>query len=311
MNNKIPKKLNILVTGGAGFVGSHLVDKLLTLKHKVVIIDNLSTGQKKFVHGGDFYKIDIKSPMLSNIFKKYKFDIVFHLAAQKSVPDSIKDPKFDAQENIIGSLNLLENCRKYNIKKLVFVSSGGAIYDDANEYPTTEKSEAKPLTPYAIAKFSIEKYINFYGKVHGLKYTILRPANIFGPRQDPHGEAGVTAIFISNLLNKKKCYITGGGKQTRDFVYVQDVVSALIKATKTNNKIYNVATAEDISILKLYKKIASLIGIEQDFDSKPKVKGEVLKSQLSYQKIKKDLKWKPKYSLKEGIQETIQYFKDN
>jgi len=303
--------MNILVTGGAGFVGSHLVDKLLELKHKVVILDNLSTGQKKFIHGGDFYKIDIKSPMVSAVFKKYKFDIVFHLAAQKSVPDSIKDPLFDAQENIIGSLNLLENCKKFNVKKLVFVSSGGAIYDDADEYPTTEKSEAKPLTPYAIAKFSIEKYINFYGKVHGLKYTILRPANIFGPRQDPYGEAGVTAIFISNLLKKKRCYITGNGKQTRDFVYVQDVVDALIKATKTNNKIYNVATGEDISILKLYKKIASLIGSESDFDDKPKVKGEVLKSQLSCSKIKKELKWKPKYTLEQGIQETIEYFRNN
>ena len=204
--------MNILVTGGAGFVGSHLVDKLLALKHKVVIVDNLSTGRKKFVHGGDFYKIDIKSPMLTAVFKKYKFDVVFHLAAQKSVPHSIEDPKFDAEENIIGSLNLLENCKKFNIKKFVFVSSGGAIYDDADEYPTTEKTDAKPLTPYAIAKFSIEKYVNFYSKVHGIKYTILRPANIFGPRQDPYGEAGVIAIFINNLLGRKKCYINGNGK---------------------------------------------------------------------------------------------------
>jgi len=303
--------MNILVTGGAGFVGSHLVDKLLKLKHKVVIIDNLSTGRKKFLNGGDFYKVDIKSPMVNTIFKKYKFDLVFHLAAQKSVPHSIEDPIFDARDNIIGSLNLLENCQKYNVKKFVFVSSGGAIYDDANEYPTTEKTEAKPLTPYAIAKFSIEKYVNFYSKVHGIKYTILRPSNIFGPRQDPYGEAGVIAIFISNLLGKKKCYINGTGKQTRDFVYVKDVVNALIKAMKTNDKVYNVATAKDVSIVQLYKKIEKLIGTERDFDSKAKVKGEVNKSQLSYQKIKKNLRWKPKYSLEKGIQETIEYFKNN
>ena len=303
--------MNILVTGGAGFLGSHLVDKLLKLKHNVVIVDNLSTGRKKFLPGGDFYKIDIKSPMLSAVFQKYKFDSVFHLAAQKSVPRSIEDPKFDAQDNIIGSLNLLENCRKYQVKKFIFVSTGGAIYDQADEFPTTEKAEPKPLSPYAIAKFSIEKYINFYSKIYNLKYTILRPSNIFGPRQDPYGEAGVIAIFIANLLNKKRCYINGAGKQTRDFVYVQDVVNALIKGMKTNNQIYNVATAEDVSILKLYKKIESLIGVEKDFDSRPKVKGEVLKSQLSYQKIKKDLKWKPEYSLEKGIQETIEYFKNN
>jgi UDP-glucose 4-epimerase len=303
--------MNILVTGGAGFLGSHLVDKLLELKHNVVIVDNLSTGKKKFLSGGDFYKIDIKSPMLSTIFKKYKFDLVFHLAAQKSVPKSIEDPKFDAQENIIGSLNLLENCREHNIKKFVFVSSGGAIYDDAKEYPTNEKAEAKPLTPYAISKFTIEKYINFYSKVHGLRYNILRPANIFGPRQDPYGEAGVIAIFISNLLGKKKCYINGAGKQTRDFVYVQDVVDSLIKGMKTTNQIYNISTEKDISILKLYKKIEKIIGTEREFETKAQVKGEVKKSQLSYQKIKRELKWKPKYNLDQGIQETIEYFKNN
>jgi UDP-glucose 4-epimerase len=303
--------MNILVTGGAGFLGSHLVDKLLELKHKVVVIDNLSTGKKRYLHGGDFYKIDIKSPMISTVFKKHKFDLVFHLAAQKSVPHSIADPKFDAQENIIGSLNLLENCKKHNIKKFIFVSSGGAIYDDADQYPTTEKAEPKPLTPYAIAKFSIEKYVNFYSKVHQLKYTILRPSNIFGPRQDPYGEAGVIAIFISNLLTKKKCYINGQGNQSRDFVYVQDVVSALIKGMKTTNKTYNIATAKDISILKLYQKVEELIGTKRNFETRPAIKGEVKKSQLSYQRIKKDLNWKPKYSLEKGIQETIEYFKNN
>lgn len=303
--------MNILVTGGAGFLGSHLVDKLLALKHNVVIIDNLSTGHKKFLSGGDFYKIDIKSPMVQAVFKKYKFDAVFHLAAQKSVPHSLEDPKFDAQENIIGSLNLLENCQKYNIKKLVFVSTGGAIYDQADEFPTTEKAEAKPLSPYAISKFTIEKYINFYNQVHKLQYTILRPANIFGPRQDPYGEAGVIAIFISNLLKRKKCFITGQGKQTRDFVYVQDVVDSLIKGLKTNNQVYNIATSKDISIAQLYKKIEKIMGIERDCENKPAIKGEVKKSQLSYQKIKKELQWKPKYTLEQGIEETIEYFKNN
>jgi len=157
--------MKILVTGGAGFVGSHLVDKLLKLKHKVVIVDNLSSGQKKFVRGGDFYKLDIRSPKIKTLFKKYQFDLVFHLAAQKSVPFSLKNPQKDAEDNILGTLNLLENCLNYKVKKFIFTSTGGAIYDQADKFPTPETASAKPLSPYAIAKFSAEKYIQFYGKI--------------------------------------------------------------------------------------------------------------------------------------------------
>lgn len=302
--------MNILVTGGAGFLGSHLVDKLLKLKHQVVVVDNLITGKKTFVHGGDFYKLDIKSKKIEAIFKKYKFDIVFHLAAQKCVPYSINNPQFDAQNNILGSLNLLENSVKHKIKKFIFTSTGGAIYDQADKFPTPEVEKAKPLSPYAISKFAVEKYIEFYGQIKKLPYTILRPSNIYGPRQDPKGEAGVVAIFINNLLNHKTCYINGNGKQTRDLVYVQDVVNALIKSIKAKNKIYNISTAKDININNLYQKIASLMHIQKKVLHKPAIKGEVQKSQLSYQKIKKELGWKPKYSLEEGIQETIKYFQN-
>lgn len=300
--------MNVLVTGGAGFLGSHLVDKLLKLKHNVVIIDNLSTGKRKSLNGGDFYKIDIKSPKINIIFKKYKFDIVFHLAAQKSVQYSIQDPIFDAKNNIIGSLNLLENSVKFKVKKFIFCSTGGAIYDQADKFPTSEKAKAKPSSPYAISKLAIEKYTEFYQKVKGLNYVILRPSNIYGPRQDAFGEAGVIAIFINNLLKNKTCYINGTGKQTRDFVYVKDVVDSFIKSIKAKNETYNVSSGKDITINNLYKKIALTIKTKKKTNHKAAVKGEVFKSQLSYNKIKKELGWKPKYTLEKGIKETIEYF---
>ncbi len=301
--------MKILVTGGAGFVGSHLVDELIKLNHDVFVIDNLSCGKKEFINkNAKFFKLDIRSKKIDKVFKKYNFDIVYHLAAQKSVPYSIKNPIDDANINILGALNLFETCIKYKVKRVIFTSSGGAIYDEANNFPTTETEEAKPLSPYAIAKFTIEKYLNFYNKVHGLNYTIIRPANIYGPRQDPMGEAGVIAIFISNLLQKKQCFINGGD-QTRDFVFVADIVSSLIKVLNAKNEIYNISTENDISILNLYQKIKTILESDIEAELNPSIVGEVFKSQLSYQKIKNDLDWNPQYNLENGIKETINYFK--
>ncbi len=300
--------MKILITGGAGFVGSHLADKLISLHHEVIIVDDLSSGKKEFVNcSAKFYKTDIRSNKLSKIFQKHKPDIVYHIAAQKSVPKSLEDPSYDAQINILGGLNVLENCAKYNIKKIIFTSTGGAIYDEADKFPTDEECEARPLSPYAIAKFSMEKYIQFYSKVKNLNYTIVRPANIYGPRQDPFGEAGVIAIFINNLINNKKCFINGG-EQTRDFVYVADVVNALIKSLDGNNQIYNIATENDISIKELYKKIKNNVGSQLEAEMRDAIKGEVFKSQLSNQQIKQDLNWSPEYNLEKGIKETIEYF---
>lgn len=301
--------MKILVTGGAGFVGSHLVDELIKLNHDVFVVDDLSCGKKEFINkNAKFFKLDIRSKKINNIFKRHNFDIIYHLAAQKSVPYSIKNPGRDANVNILGSINLFDNCVKYKVKRVIFTSSGGAIYDEANNFPTTETEEAKPLSPYAIAKLAIEKYLNFYNKVHGLNYTIIRPANIYGPRQDPMGEAGVIAIFINNLLQKKQCFINGGD-QTRDFVFVADVVSSLIKALNAKNEIYNISTENDISILNLYQKIKTILESDIKAELKPSIIGEVFKSQLSYQKIKNDLDWSPQYDLENGIKETINYFK--
>ncbi len=302
--------MKILVTGGAGFVGSHLVDELIKINHDVFIIDNLSCGKKEFINkSANFFKLDIRSTKINKIFKKYNFDIVYHLAAQKSVPYSIKNPADDANINILGSINLFDNCVKYKVKRVIFTSSGGAIYDEANNFPTSEIEEARPLSPYAVAKFTIEKYLNFYNKVHGLNYTIIRPANIYGPRQDPMGEAGVIAIFINNLLQKKQCFINGGD-QTRDFIFVEDVVNSLIKALNAKNEIYNISTENDISIKNLYEKIKTILESDIEAELKPSIIGEVFKSQLSYQKIKNDLNWNPQHSLEDGIKKTINYFKN-
>ncbi len=302
--------MKILVTGGAGFVGSHLVDELISQNHEVVVIDDLSSGEKKFVNKkAQFHKFDIRDKKISKIFDKYNFDIVYHLAAQKSVPYSLKNPLEDANINIFGALNLLDHCVKYKVDKIIFTSSGGAIYDDADIFPTDEECVAKPLSPYAISKFTIEKYLNFYQKINGLNYVIIRPSNIYGPRQDPQGEAGVIAIFINNLLKNKQCFINGGD-QSRDFVYVGDVVSALIVAQKGKNETYNISTANDISITNLYEKIRKLANSNLTPEYKPAVKGEVLKSQLSHKKIKEQLNWTPKMSLNDGIIETINYFKN-
>ena len=301
-------KKSILVTGGAGFVGSHLVDKLIENNYNVVVLDDLSTGKKEFVNkSAKFYKIDIRDKKISKIFAKHNFDIVYHLAAQKSVPYSLNNPIEDANINIIGALNLLDNCIKHKVNKIIFTSTGGAIYDSADTFPTDEECLPKPLSPYAISKFTIEKYINFYQKVYGLNYAIIRPSNIYGPRQDPFGEAGVIAIFINNLIKNTKCKIFGG-EQSRDFIYVLDVVDALIKCIDAKNQIYNVSTANDISITNLYEKIRKLINSNLSPEFSASVKGEVLKSQLSHKKIKDGLNWHPKYSLNDGILETIKYF---
>lgn len=300
--------MKILVTGGAGFVGSHLVDELILKNHEVFIIDDLSTGKKEFINTkAQFHKTNIGDKKISKIFDKYNFDIVYHLAAQKSVPYSIKNPIEDANINILGTLNLLKNCIKYKIDKIIFTSTGGAIYDSATFFPTDEECIAKPLSPYAISKFAIEKYLNFYQKIHGLNYVILRPSNIYGPRQDPRGEAGVIAIFINNLLKNKQCLIFGGD-QTRDFVYVKDIVSALIIAQKAKNDIYNISTANDISITNLYEKIRKSTNSNLTPEYKQAIKGEIIKSQLSHKKIKEQLGWTPKTSLNDGILETINYF---
>lgn len=307
------KQEKVLVTGGAGFIGSHIVDALVALKYQVVVIDDLSYGKKSNLNKqAKFYQIKIQDKKLAEIFKANKFSYVFHLAAQKNVRVSVNDPELDADVNIIGSLNLLENCRKYQLKKVIFSSTGGAIYGDATKLPTPEGYAEWPMSPYGVAKLSIEKYLHYYNIVHKLPYVALRYSNVFGPRQDPAGEAGVVAIFISKLLQKQQPVINGLGLQTRDYVYVKDVVQANILAfNKKAQGIYNVGVAKQTNVNELYQKIAELMQSNIKAKHGKALMGEQLASCLSNQKIKKQLGFKINYNLEQGLIETINWFKKN
>ena len=299
----------IIVTGGAGFIGSHLVDKLIKQNHKLTVVDDLSTGKKSNLNPrAKFYKLKVQDKKLSSIFEKEKPDIVYHLAAQMNVRKSIADPIFDAQANIIGSINLLENCVKNNIKKFIFISTGGAIYGDGAEIPTPETALEQPISPYGIAKLSIEKYLYYYQRQYKLSCAILRLANIYGPRQNFQGEAGVVAIFCNQLKNKKPLTINGG-QQTRDFVYVGDVVSACLEVSaKKIQGIYNIGTGKETTVNRLAGLIQKISQIKTPIKHKSYIKGEQMRSCLSYRKITRQLAWQPEYDLVTGLKKIWEYF---
>ena len=302
--------MNILVTGGAGFIGSHIVDALVEAGHKVVIVDNFSTGSLKNVNPkAKLVERDIVEP-LADIFHDEKIDVVYHLAAQINVRKSVEDAVIDAKINVMGGLNILECCRKFKIKKFIFASTGGAMYGDTENIPTPEEEKEMPVSPYGIAKCSMEKYLYYYYKVHKMPYVALRFSNVYGPRQNSKGEAGVVAIFTAMMLAGKQPVINGDGKQTRDYVYVKDVVKANILALNKNVAgIYNVGTGVETDVNELFQKLNKLIGTNFKEVHKESMQGEQIRSCLDSSKIKKELGWKPDYDLDEGLKETVDWFK--
>ena len=306
--------MKILISGGAGFIASHLTDKLIDKGHNVVVIDNLSTGRRENLNPqAKFYEADICNSEISQIFEEEKPEIVFHFAAQIDVRKSVKDPIQDAKVNILGSLNLLQNCQKNGgVKKFIFASSGGAIYGDTDVIPTPETHAENPESPYGICKLTIEKYLHFYKETFGLNYTALRLANIYGPRQNSKGEGGVIAVFCDKMLKNEKVVINGEGKQSRDFVFVDDVVnSALLSIEQEKSDIYNIGTGKETNINEIFRKIKELTNSNCEEIHTPAKLGEQRRSCLNYSKAKKELNWEPKYNLKKGLENTIKWFKEN
>ncbi|MBN2884546.1 NAD-dependent epimerase/dehydratase family protein [Patescibacteria group bacterium] len=301
--------LNILVSGGAGFIGSTLVDALLAKGHKVTVLDNLVSGRRDYVNqAADFWELDILDDSLSERFLSSKFDLVYHLAAQIDVRISVKDPVLDNRINVVGGLNILEAARLSGVKKIIMASTGGAIYGETNEIPTPETVAAYPLSPYGINKLALEKYLNYYYQVFKLDYSILRFSNVYGPRQYKGGEAGVIAIFTEALANNKPCLIYGDGKQTRDYVYVDDVVAALIKAAEINYRgEINISTAQEVDIWQMIEAIEKAADKKLQTSLAPSKPGEVLRSCLSNQRAKEILDWQPQVSFTDGISKTYQW----
>ncbi|MDR2617084.1 MAG: NAD-dependent epimerase/dehydratase family protein [Endomicrobium sp.] len=304
--------MKVLVTGGAGFIGSNIVDALVEKKNSVVVIDNLSSGKKENVNKqSKFYKVDIcDQKKVLEIFKNEKPQIVIHHAAQIDVRKSIADPVFDVNVNIIGSINILGACVQTKVKKIIFASSGGTIYGECKAVAPKEDSMPNPLSPYGIAKNSVENYIKFYSEIYGLEYTILRYGNVFGPRQDPYGEAGVVAIFAQRMLKNEDIMVFGDGKQMRDYIYVFDVVDANVKSlTKGKNEVINIGTSKATSVNKLVEVMSRVSGYKKKAICKPKRDGELFKSFLNINRARKVLGWSPKINLDRGIKITLEYFK--
>lgn len=301
----------ILVTGGAGFIGSHLVDRLIQEGNEVIVVDNLSTGKRKNVNKkAQFYKMDIQSKRIERVFRNERPLIVVHLAAQMSVRHSTEDPGFDAQVNILGTINVLEHAVKQGVRKVTFASSGGVIYGEQEIFPAAESHRTEPLSPYGISKLAGEKYLAYYTNATGLRYVALRFANVYGPRQDSEGEAGVVAIFSKQMLDGGQPIVNGTGKQTRDFVYVDDVVEAiLVTMGEDVQGVFNVGTGQETTINECYGIIKNLTTCQcKDLYGAAK-KGEQFRSVLDVTKLREVFGWDPQVTLQEGLTRTVDYFR--
>jgi UDP-glucose 4-epimerase len=302
--------MNILVTGGAGFIGSHIVDRYIKEGHNVIVVDNYSTGYSKNINSkAIFYKIDICSKKLENVFKENKIEVINHHAAQIDLRLSFENPEKDARVNIEGSINLFQLAVKYKIKKIILASTGGAIYGEQEYFPADEIHITNPLSPYGISKLTVEKYLEYYHRFFGINYVCLRYSNAYGPRQLPKGETGVIAVFCRKILKSEQPVINGKGKNTRDFVFVSDIADANLKALSyKKSATINIATGKEININKIFRLINNFYGNGAKVKHGKEIKGEQKRSVLDNRLAKKLLNWTPKYRIEDGIEETCRYF---
>jgi UDP-glucose 4-epimerase len=302
--------VRILVTGGAGFIGSHIVDALIDNGHRVVVVDNLSSGFRENINPkAKFYELDICDDALAEVFETEKPDIINHHAAQMDVRKSVEDPVFDAQQNILGSLNVI-NCSLANkVKKIIYASTGGAIYGEPDYVPADEDNPINPICQYGVSKHTVEHYLHLYWHLYGLKYTVLRYGNVYGPRQNPKGEAGVVAIFIGQLLNGIQPVIFGKGDKIRDYVYIDDIVKAnLIAIERGDNRIYNIGTGVPTTDQQVYDTIANAIDSKMKPTYEDVRPGEINRVCLDNSRAKEDLGWEPTMGFDEGVKLTVKYF---
>lgn len=303
--------MKILVTGGAGFIASHVTDAYIEQGHEVVIVDNLSTGKRENINPkATFYEMDIQDPELKTVFENEKPDVVNHHAAQMDIRKSVADPIYDASVNILGTLNLLQNAVEAKVKKVIFVSSGGAVYGEQEQFPAPETHSTRPLSPYGVTKLTGEKYLHFFHTTYGLKYNVFRYANVYGPRQNPHGEAGVVAIFTTKMLAGETPTINGDGLQTRDYVFVGDLVRANLAVLDFDGvEAFNLGTGKETTVNEIFTTLNDVIGCGLAETHGPAKPGEQMRSVVDCSKAGKLLNWKPEINLSEGLKKTIDSYR--
>jgi UDP-glucose 4-epimerase len=303
--------LRILVTGGAGFIASHVSDRLLALGHQVVIVDNLATGKRENLPpSATFYETDIRDQDLHSLFAKARPEVVIHHAAHIDVTRSVREPTYDASINILGSLNLLECCREYGVRKIIYAGTGGALFGEPSYLPVDEDHPIDPISPYGVSKHTVEHYLFAYSANHGIDYIVLRYPNVYGPRQDPHGEAGVVAIFALQLLTGRQPVIFGDGTKTRDYCYVADIAEAnVIALNSAATGVYNLGRGIEVSDLQVFETVRAAVGSDTEPVFAAVRPGEVEHIALDSSKAGRELGWTWKVGLNEGVAEAVDFYR--
>ena len=306
--------MKVLVTGGAGFIGSHVVDQMIAAGHDVAVVDSLVTGRKSNLNPkARFYQVDIRdAAALREVFTAERPEVVDHHAAQMNVRRSVAEPQYDADVNIHGSLNLLELTREFGVRKVIYISSGGAAYGEPVYLPCDEDHPVKPLCPYGLTKYAVEMYLYIYQQTYGLDYTVIRYPNVFGPRQDPLGEAGVIAIFTGQMLRDQPVTIFGNGEQVRDYVHVSDCARANVLAlNKGSGRVYNLGSETGTTVNQLFQHLKKVTGYQHDANYAPAKLGETFQIYLTAKRAKQELGWEMTIGLEDGLRSTVEFARQN